>query len=648
MKGMHHAVVKALLSALLTLSIAACGDSEPGENNNHTDGPHGTYLLEIPSDQWVSPEGIGNIIGLYVPDFLLGVQSSGDATVQLVGALVDDATQVQQDTCRATVSFPQSELSPEGRFTAGPVDFPITITGYDVTLHDLTITGTFTPDATGWVLGSFTGVLDAREFESFFGTDATGVCERVASVGASCEACPTDNADLCLTVRAESLTADRVEGLVLTPLPTEQLDPWCDPGVPKCGPSYRLETYAAGLYNGYTLYAPLHGTTTYLIDICGEVVHTWECDSPPAHATYLLENGHLLRAGAVGNLDFSPTSAGGLVQELDWDGTVLWRYQYCDAQRCGHHDIEPMPNGNVLITAWEKKTAAEAIAAGRYPALLDIDELWPDHIIEVSPVYPDGGTIVWEWHLWDHVIQDYDPTKANYGVVADHPELFDLNGGLSVSGDPDGSADINHINAVDYNPDLDQILLSVHSYHEIVVIDHSTTTTEAATHLGGRYGRGGDLLYRWGNPRMYGAGDTEDQKLFGQHNAHWIPPGLPGAGNILLFNNGQGRLFSSVDELVPAADASGLYPLGAGTAWGPQELAWSWNAVDPTHFMSGVVSGAQRLPNGNTLICDGSGSNFFEVTPDGVEVWRFAADPNVYFRATRYAPDYPGLANLQR
>ena len=118
------------------------------------------------------------------------------------------------------------------------------------------------------------------------------------------------------------------------------------------------------------------------------------------------------------------------------------------------------------MIAWEIKTEAEAIAAGRNPNLMGAGELWPDHIIEVQPTDASGGEIVWEWHAWDHLIQDYDETRENYGTVAEHPERINLN----YAGD--SGADWNHINAIDYDTDLDQILLSVHSFSEIWVIDH--------------------------------------------------------------------------------------------------------------------------------------------------------------------------------
>ena len=134
-----------------------------------------------------------------------------------------------------------------------------------------------------------------------------------------------------------------------------------------------------------------------------------------------------------------------------------------------------------------------------------------------------------------------------------------------------------------YNPDLDQIAVSVWAFSEFWIIDHGTTTAQAAGHTGGRRGRGGDLLYRWGNPRAYRAGTKADRKLFSQHNAHWIPKGLPGAGHLLLFNNGRERpdgSYSSVDELVLPADSQGRYTRQPGKAYGPDQPVWSYTAPE--------------------------------------------------------------------
>jgi len=416
-------------------------------------------------------------------------------------------------------------------------------------------------------------------------------------------------------------------------------------------------------YEGYTLFAPMASKTTYLLDICGREVHSWQSNNPPGLSVYLLEDGTLLRAETLGNSTFPAGGSGGGFEVLEWDGSVVWEFEYSTSDYCQHHDVEMLPNGNVLLVAWEKKTAIEAIAAGRDPSILADGNLWPDSIIEVEPDAKGGGTIVWEWHLWDHLVQDYDNTKDNFGVVADHPELVDLN----FVDYPTGVADWTHINAVDYNQDLDQIVLSVHNFHELWIIDHSTTTAEAASHLGGDSGMGGDLLYRWGNPQTYGAGNTGDQLFFAQHDSNWIEPGLAGEGNILVFNNGKKiiREYSTVDEITPPLNGSDLYDYVTGQPYGPDALAWSYTASAPEDFFSHNISGAQRLANGNTLICDGASGTFFEVTYDKQVVWKYLnpvsqfgivsqgddfgqvppdVSPNPVFRAYRYGPGYPGLS----
>ncbi len=273
---------------------------------------------------------------------------------------------------------------------------------------------------------------------------------------------------------------------------------------------------------GYTLIAPFGGHTTYLIDLDGRPVHRWESYTEPAHAAYLLNDGSLLRTSKVRNEVFNVIGgpAGG-VQRYDWEGNLTWDFVYSNADHMSHHDIEPLPNGNVLIVAWELKTREQAIAAGRNPGLLVDDVLWPETVIEVEPVGQTEGKIVWEWHLWDHVVQDFDPHKSNYGDPTEHPELVDLN----YCDPPD--RDWIHMNSIDYDPELDQIMLCGRTFDEVWVIDHGTTTAEAAGHSGGRAGRGGDLLYRWGNPYAYFAGLPDDQQLFGQHNLQWIPPDAP-------------------------------------------------------------------------------------------------------------------------
>ncbi|MBD3299695.1 MAG: hypothetical protein GF341_13645 [candidate division Zixibacteria bacterium] len=399
-----------------------------------------------------------------------------------------------------------------------------------------------------------------------------------------------------------------------------------------------LFLYDSAAWNGYNLFTPSASRNTYLIDMYGRLIHSWETDYRPAFTAYLLDNGDLLRTGKM-------TGGGGLggrIQKFTWEGELIWDYVYFTSSVLQHHDIEPLPNGNVLILAWENKSETEVIAAGRNPAFVPTGGLSPEHIVEVAPTGPTTGDIVWEWHLWDHLVQDFDSTKANYGVVEEHPELVDLNF------TPSTSSDWIHANSIDYNPEFDQIVISSRTFNEIWIIDHSTTSAEAAGHSGGDALMGGDILYRWGNPIAYRAGDQFDQKLFGQHDARWVPNGLPGAGNILVFNNGGGRPdgdYSSVDEITTTITIDGRYPQPrSGQPHKPDTLTWSYMADPPTDWFAINISGAHRLPNGNTFICSGPDGVFFEVTPDTQTVWRYVNPFVRAFRCTRLDPDHPGLA----
>jgi uncharacterized protein (TIGR03437 family) len=418
---------------------------------------------------------------------------------------------------------------------------------------------------------------------------------------------------------------------------------------------------------GYTLLLPMHNGHTYLLNNDGQTVNTWfDGNSEPGRMAHLLPNGHLLRSVSLPNS--GPETGGGdggRITEYDWSGNKVWQFDYSTPQYAMHHDLKMLPNGNVIVLLVEVKTLAEMTAAGFRPNMLQpgFSILVPDAIIEIEPQRPTGGKIVWEWHVWDHLVQNYDSTKANYGVPSAHPELVDPNAS------PGQIASFwNHMNAIDYNPDLDQIMVSVRGNSEFWVIDHSTTTAEAKAHTGGKYGKGGDLLFRWGNPSMYGAGRNTDEMLYQQHDSQWIPKGRPGAGNILVFNNGVNRPggnYSSVDELVPPVDATGNYSLTTGQAYAPKQLTWSYAGTGTERYYDGDVSGAERQPNGNTLICYGTHGLIEEVTSAGEIVWKYlnpvvttgpllqgqtpALDQKqqsiaALFKARKYAPDYAGLA----
>jgi PKD repeat protein len=378
-------------------------------------------------------------------------------------------------------------------------------------------------------------------------------------------------------------------------------------------------------FDGYTLFAPKQNTMTYLINNEGRIINKWTASKlPPGQSVYLLENGHLLRACMTKGKLSSGGGEGGRVEEYDWSDNLVWELDFSTDTYMQHHDIRMLPNGNLLMLVVEKKTYAEVIAAGFNTAKLQPEVqqkgmMLPDYVVEIQPTRPVGGKVVWEWHVWDHLIQDYDPTKANYGVVKSHPELIDA------AGDQKNLPSFwNHMNSIDYNPDLDQIALSVRGNSEAWIIDHSTTTAEARGHTGGRRGKGGDLIYRWGNPLAYRAGTASDARYFQQHDVEWVRPGYPGAGNLTCFNNGLGRGdYSTVDEFTPAISATGDYPIVAGSAFGPKDFVWTYKGTTANPMYSENISGAHRLPDGHTIICSGTVGQFLEVTMGGDIVWKY-------------------------
>jgi hypothetical protein len=410
-------------------------------------------------------------------------------------------------------------------------------------------------------------------------------------------------------------------------------------------------------FDGYNLIYPHNQPNVFLLNNCGEIVHTWEDSTNyrPGNTAYIMDDGNIVKTKRPSVVAGNPIWAGGgggIVEIRSWDNDLIWQFELNDSMDRLHHDIAPMPNGNILMISWELKSEDEAIQSGRDTALLSQDKLWPDYIIEVDP---SNDEIVWEWHVWDHLIQDYDNTKDNFGVVADHPELVDLNFDTN-----DGAADWMHTNSIDYNAELDQIMISVPTFNEIWVIDHTTTTEQAAGHTGGFGNRGGDLLYRWGNPLTYGGGTEDDQKLFYQHDAHWADRFLTGShpdfGKIVVFNNRVGDDFSTANIFIPPWDMyNWSYEMSAG-AYLPAAFDWTFTHPEPTQMHSTGLSSVQLLPNGNTLIDVGRWGYSFEVTPDDEIVWEYktpliggnpanqgdtlAINNNLTFRMNRYPMDY--------
>ena len=397
------------------------------------------------------------------------------------------------------------------------------------------------------------------------------------------------------------------------------------------------------VFDGYTLFTPKSaqedGASTHLMNNDYEILHSWHHDYGPASMPYLLPDGSIIYPYRVPNPTMEAGGVGGGIQKQSWDGDIMWEYTFSDETYQHHHDVEPLPSGNVLIIVWEKKTASEAFAMGRETISNPLNQMWSTAILELEP---ESGEIVWEWHIWDHLIQDYDPELTGYGVISEHPELFDINCGAvgNDAGGPQGAnGDWMHINAINYNPILDQIVISSRLQNEIYILDHSTSAEEVADHTGGNSGKGGDFLYRWGNPENYGRGTSEDKILGWQHSVNWIHPDFPGGGNIIIFNNFHEDNNSAILEFTTPLE-DGDYILEDGEPYGPESWGWFYTG-DITTPMQG---GAFRLENGNTLITQTHTSKILEVDMDGNEIWEYQYESEFgsswIARAQKYGPDY--------
>ena len=441
------------------------------------------------------------------------------------------------------------------------------------------------------------------------------------------------------------------------------------------GPTELRYWDASRAYAGLTLFAA--AGKTYLIDMSGRLVHSWDKVGTNPH---LLDDGSLLDATKD-----DPSGFGGF-QVVDWDGNVTWQYTESRAGYSPHHDFTRIWNPKLqqyttLYIANKSVTQAEAIAAGADPAKGPYDGAQMDTLVEVDA----AGTVVWEWRFFDHVVQDLDASKPNHvasgKTVRDYPGRININ----MPGNP-LKKDWLHCNSLDYNQALDQIVTnSVQG--EFYVIDHGATFVagDPAASIATAASAAGDFLYRFGDPARYGQGDPPSitqnwtvataghKQIGGAHDISWIPDGLPGAGRFLIFNNGQ-LLFertpqSYVFEIDPYLDSSksntGHYvnpPEASYTRVQPvntnnddkvpknvsNQIVWSYRSKTPTAFFSHIGGSAQRLPNGNTLVCADTDGHLFEVAADGTLAWEYV-NPVTRTGALGVMPDdYPMLNSVFR
>ena len=376
------------------------------------------------------------------------------------------------------------------------------------------------------------------------------------------------------------------------------------------------------LENSLVLAVKNGGKESFLIDKKGEKIFEWVFEDNLGNDLELLPDGRLLGIFKVENPEFSFGGFGGIIKIINVDGSVAWEYSYFSSNYIAHHDVEMLPNGNVIFMAWEKIEPTIAQSQG-----INVDyNLYPESLIEVDP---DTDQIAWEWHSWDHLVQDFDSNLPTFGQINENPQLINHTYNLTENGD------IMHANGIDYDKENDVIFLSVNFYSEVWVIDHSTTAAESSSHSGGNYGKGGDLIYRFGNPETYN--NINGMRLFyNNHFPNYLNEDEPGYGNVLIFMNGSNIEQSTIYELKMPND----FNLTIDEDNEP-EIVWSF--TDDLLFNE-RISGAVRLKNGNTLICEGD-YGFWEVTPDKEIVWKYNGSGN-FWRAYNYFPTESAIINL--
>lgn len=359
----------------------------------------------------------------------------------------------------------------------------------------------------------------------------------------------------------------------------------------------------------YTIYCGQNQTSTVIIDTAGTTYKTWTFGSSKknGYSCYMLENDTLLRSYIYTSNSFSGGGITGALQKVLWDGTVVWDYPYSTSTYCMHHDICPMPNGNVLVISYDKKTSTQATQAGSSSAI----EIWAEKIVELKPTGATTAEVVWEWKVWDHLCQTHSSAKDNYvSSILANPQLININYNTA--------KDWMHMNGIDYNEELDQIVVSSHNLNEFYVIDHSTTTAEAASHAGGNSTKGGDILYRWGNPTAYGATGTTNFDVI--HDAHWTPSDYAPCPNCIgAMNNEGGTSGKAAIDIVDAPEDGYNYTHTANQAYGPTAYTSRYN----TNQSSMGQGNSEQFPNGNMMICNPSGmsSTIWEINSSGTTLW---------------------------
>jgi hypothetical protein len=358
-------------------------------------------------------------------------------------------------------------------------------------------------------------------------------------------------------------------------------------------------------FGGYTLVTPIGGDAVYLLDEDGRGVHRWGVSGFQPGYGYLLPGGNLLVRGqplveaevGVGE----PAGKADILLELDWDSNEVWRWEH----ETFHHDMSRLPNGNTLVIVWElvPEELVKRIKGGYPPEQVEqitSDKDFMSFALQGAGV---GGRPRLKGMLTD-ALWEVSPAGEPVHIWHAH-EHFDPE--VDTLCPIDFPHEWTHLNAVELTPEGD-VLISSQKLDKIMRISWPE----------------GEVLWKWG-----GLG-----RLSHQHD-----PTITPDGTLLVFDNGTKH---------PPISHSRVVEVDMKT----DQIIWQYVPSPVFSMLSLHIAGAERLANGNTLICDGESGRVFEVTRNCEICWEWVS-PFVHdfkgikavmlFRAHRYAPDGPEL-----
>jgi DNA-binding beta-propeller fold protein YncE len=360
----------------------------------------------------------------------------------------------------------------------------------------------------------------------------------------------------------------------------------------------------AKVNNGHTLFTNLSfndyqfDDQIYLVDLYGKAVHIWKTKNKTLYSI-LKPNGNLLASQTnIIDTNFPQAARITSIQELDPQSNVVWEYQNGGM----HHDFDLLPNGNIAVLTWEKipHGLAQQITGGKQGTEFNKTDTFSDKILEID----QNKNIVWSWSAYTHLNINEDKI----------PSFFSR----------EQWTHANSIKFIKYDPiyKKEAYLVSMRYLNEIFLISKET----------------GEVI--WKSPKGL---------LGHQHDATFLDN-----GNILVFNN---AFYSEAYSLNPYNYGSQVLEIDPRTNKVVWEFSGGNNPLDRARLTEVILSGAQRLPNGNTLITLGTSGRLLEVTPDKKIVWDFInpySDPsnepfpsNYIFKARRYfQTEIPWLNSL--